>query len=139
MKHIIVFALLIFLPLLLVYIYQRSNNDFSGFKWTIFNDLGVTITILLFLFILFAEQIAPSFVIRFDEGWTSRRSNEYTYALWWFIGLLLITFPHVCKRSTWPLFPTAIERKSLHKTMWYRLTGLAVIAMQAYQLVQLSH
>lgn len=138
MKHIVSFSALVFIPLFMIYIHQRNNDQYKGFKWTKFNDLGLVICSCLLLFIFFANTLAPNFVYRFNIGWHGHRSNEYTYAFWWFVSLSLVIFPHVYKRSRWKLFPTAIQRESMYKTRWYRLGGFLLISVQTIRLVDLS-
>ena len=131
MKHILAFSVLVFIPMLVVYIHQRENDRYKGFGWSKVNDIGLFITFLLFVFILLASYISPEFVSRYNEGWHHRRSNEYSYTIWWFIGLLLLTFPHVCKRSAWPLFPSAMQSKSLYKTKWFSIGGIFLVSLSA--------
>lgn len=138
MKHVISFSVLVFIPLFLLYLHQRNNQDYEGFKWTKANDLGLVICLFLLLFIFFADVWAPNFVYRFDVGWYGRRSNEYMYTFWWFISLSLVIFPHIYKRSRWKLFPTAMQRKSMYKTRWYRLGGFLLIWLQTMRLIDLS-
>jgi len=127
MKHIFVFSLFVFIPMMVVYIYQRSNERYEGFKWSLSNDIGVAVTFALFIFVLFSKYVAPEFVIAFSNGWGSARFNEYTYTITWFIGLFYLTFPHVSKRYKWPTFPSAMELKSLHDTKWQTVFGLLVV------------
>ena len=139
MKHIIAFTVIVFIPLILVHIHQRQNVDYLGFKKGRLNYVGIFSSISLFLFIFLADFIAPNFVVRYDIGWNSgRRSNEYTFAAAWFIALLLITFPHVCKRASWPLFHTAMQAQSKHKTLWYRLGGFVFVIFMLNQTIELS-
>ena len=139
MKHIIAFTIFVFIPLLLVHMHQRKNVDYQGFKKERLNYVGIFASITLFLFIFLADVIAPKFVFRYDLGWyKGRGNNEYTYAIKWFISLLLITFPHVCKRASWPLFHTAMQAQSKHNTHWYRLGGFVLVILLINQTINLS-
>lgn len=138
MKHTVAFSLLVFAPLVAIYLHQRNNQLYKGFKWSKYNDAGLLVGFCLFVFVLFADYVAPNFVIRFEQGWSSGRSNEYSYVFLWFVALLFFIFPHVCKRGAWPLYPTAMQAKSLHKTKWYRLGGGILVVLQCSQLVKLS-
>jgi len=138
MKHILAFSILVFAPLVGVYMYQRNNEKYEGFKWSRLNDAGLVISLALVVFILIANFIAPNFVYRFSEGWHSYKSNEYTYAIFWFVGLLLLTFPHVCKRSAWPSFPSALQTQSLYKTKWYSIVGVFMVLLSILNTIRLS-
>ena len=126
-KYLFLFSLVVFVPLLMMYLYQRGNPRYQDFKWTLSNDIGLVITASLFIFVVFANRLSPIFIHRLNVGWNSYKSNEFSYCVWWGIGLSLVLFPHIYKASRWPAFPTKPESDSLYQTTWYSLLGYILV------------
>lgn len=98
-KYLLMFSVIVYIPLVGMYIIQRNNKRYKGFEWNIYNDTGVAVAVALLTFVLLSEHFFPSFTERVNKGWHIYKSNEYTYCLFWFVGLSLSIFPHIYKAS----------------------------------------
>ncbi|WP_394146604.1 hypothetical protein [Vibrio atypicus] len=126
MKYLLLFLFIVYLPLIGMYIYQRSNKKFEDFKWGTKNRIGVWLAIVLALIVVSAKHVFPSFVQAINVGWDSYRgtNGEFAYCFSWLVALILLIFPHMVKRDNWPSNPSPMEYHDRYKCDCYWYGGL---------------
>ena len=109
--------------------YQKDNPNFKKYEWNTYNEVGVILFALFFIFVAIAYRLVPSFYEAIQDGWhltyRHRRSvpGEIWYAVWAFVSLSMMSFPHIYKSSTMPIYPSGLQYWSRYDTTGARILG----------------
>lgn len=127
MKYFYLFLFIVYLPLFVMYFYQRGNDNYKNFKWGVKNRIGVWLAILLALLILSAKLLFPFFVYSINIGWEDFEGDnggEILYCIYWLISLTLLIFPHLIKKSKWSSNPSSAQYYDRFSADGYWYIGL---------------
>lgn len=140
MKYVFLPLLLVYLPLVVLYVYQRKNKHYDGFTWGAKNRIGVWLAIAFALLILTAKPWFPSFAESINLGWKTGRGGkggEVEYFLGWLFCLTLLIFPHIVKKDNWSVNPTGLEYADRFNANGYWYVGLLLSLFKIYRTWQL--
>ncbi|KMT67058.1 hypothetical protein [Catenovulum maritimum] len=127
MKYFYLPLIIVYLPLMGMYIYQRGNRKYADFRWGVKNRIGVWFAILLALIILTAKLFFPFFVNSINIDWNDyrgRSGGEIYLFIQWLIALTLLIFPHIIKRDNWSNNPTPSQFHDRFNAHLYWYAGL---------------